>query len=257
MILCLTYCARARSNARYVESNYIAGSYVFSNTYGLAAVSSTKTGGMLGDKYFYGNFSGQSLGFAFQSWLTEALAWGEYYDKWFYGMTIIGDPTLRLVNHDIGALSVTPSMNEIIQGETINIDITIENHGSFPETFDIRCFSSTKRKPIDGAWVVSMIWIDIGEQQVISLAPGAFITLTFTWDTSSLEAGWYYDISVRADLPKDADPDDNYYSLPFYLHVLPPTAPGVPEYSIATTLMTSILVCSWLLANLLFRKKQY
>lgn len=32
------------SNARYTETNYIAGSYVFSSTYSLAAVSSTKTG---------------------------------------------------------------------------------------------------------------------------------------------------------------------------------------------------------------------
>jgi hypothetical protein len=76
---------------------YIAGHYVFSQSYGLAAVASTKTGGMLNFADFYEPLSyGSNLGLAFQSWFEkngETGAW-DYSRVWFYGMTLIGDPTL-------------------------------------------------------------------------------------------------------------------------------------------------------------------
>jgi len=214
------------SNARYTENNYIAGSYVFSGTYGLAAISSTKTGGMLGDQHFYSSFSGQNLGFAFKSWLTQVMGRSESYDKWFYGMAIIGDPTLTLVpslrTHDVAVLCVSPSTDEVVPGEPVTIDVTVENQGSVPEIVDINCFSTTKRRPLgEGVWVIAMTWIDIDQQQVM-LDPGMITTLTLTWDTSGLEAGWFYDISVRADLAFDSDSDDNFYYLPYpYAEPLP------------------------------------
>jgi len=82
------------SGDRFTESNYLGGWYIFTQTYGLGAVGSTKTGGML----FYDDFydplgQGKVLGEAFKAWFTSH---GETDPKWYYGMTILGDPTLRL-----------------------------------------------------------------------------------------------------------------------------------------------------------------
>lgn len=90
------------SNARYVEFDYISGCYVFSDTYGVAAISSTKEGGMLFSDDFYRNFKTENLGFSFREWLAKRVVEEDedptwWYDKsWYYGMTILGDPTLSL-----------------------------------------------------------------------------------------------------------------------------------------------------------------
>ena len=87
----------ACSNARYVESNYMGGWYIFCQTYGLAAVGSTKTGSMLNFWYFYEPFGrGKTIGQAFFDWFAAMAAYGFNSDDvcWFYGMTLLGDPTL-------------------------------------------------------------------------------------------------------------------------------------------------------------------
>jgi hypothetical protein len=91
------------SATRYTEPNYLAGQIVFNTNYGLLAVGSTKLGGMLMFWTFYEAIArGRTIGDAFKEWFVK---WGEgevglsgHYigKKWFYGLTIIGDPTLRL-----------------------------------------------------------------------------------------------------------------------------------------------------------------
>lgn len=88
----------ACSNARYVEANYMAGWYVFCQTYGLVALGSTKTGSMLEFLDFYQPFGQRkTIGEAFMDWFVAQGAGGysDYETCWFYGMTMIGDPTLR------------------------------------------------------------------------------------------------------------------------------------------------------------------
>ncbi len=89
----------ACSHARYVETDYSAGWYAFNATYGLVSIGSTKTGSMLDFEYFYGPFgSGATIGEAFKQWFTDII-YGENYEDWqvcwHFGMTMIGDPTLR------------------------------------------------------------------------------------------------------------------------------------------------------------------
>jgi hypothetical protein len=83
----------ACSGTRFVEENHSAGWYIFIDPYGLLAIGSTKTGSMLYFEDFYGPL-GQDLciGDAFKSWFT---IWGEWSWDWFYGMNILGDPTLK------------------------------------------------------------------------------------------------------------------------------------------------------------------
>jgi len=84
------------SGCRYVESNYLGGWYI-NTPYGLAAIGSTKTGSMLNFPDFYGVLStGSTLGDAFKVWFDGQAAGGfELWERqWFYGMTLLGDPTL-------------------------------------------------------------------------------------------------------------------------------------------------------------------
>ncbi len=90
----------ACSNARFVESGYMGGRYIFTDTYGLGAVGSTKTGSMLEFQDFYYPLSeGKCLGDGLTEWFARwAEAWGDTSRSWFYGMTMLGDPTLCVVD---------------------------------------------------------------------------------------------------------------------------------------------------------------
>ncbi len=93
----LFYNLFACSNARYVEEDYMGGCYVFADTYGLAAVGSTKTGSMLDFHKFYapvGQY--RSLGESFKEWFIGVGPYDLLERQWFYGMTLLGDPTLAL-----------------------------------------------------------------------------------------------------------------------------------------------------------------
>ncbi|MCK4404177.1 MAG: hypothetical protein KAW02_03720 [candidate division Zixibacteria bacterium] len=89
----------ACSNCRYVEQDDMGNWYIFQSTYGLLSVGSTKTGSML---CFFGYYeplgNGASFGEAYLSWCINHIETcaGDVSRPWFYGMTLLGDPTLRL-----------------------------------------------------------------------------------------------------------------------------------------------------------------
>lgn len=87
----------ACSGARYVEENYSAGWDILHDDWGLTALGSTKTGSMLGFQYFYGPLSRDScIGDALKRWF---IVYGLSDPDWFYGMAIVGDPTLKPHNN--------------------------------------------------------------------------------------------------------------------------------------------------------------
>jgi hypothetical protein len=93
----LFYNLFACSGTRFIEENNSAGWYLFGDEYGLLVIGSTKTGGMLGFEDFYTPLGQQniSIGEAFKQWFT---LWGEMDWDWFYGLNIMGDPTLKPEN---------------------------------------------------------------------------------------------------------------------------------------------------------------
>lgn len=105
----LFYLLFACSNARYIPRGavppdetlpgYMAGEYAFGDTdFGLAGLSSTKTGGMLGDQYFYDWVNrGFTLGTAWLAWFRDygMTSNSAFQEAWFSGMAFIGDPVLR------------------------------------------------------------------------------------------------------------------------------------------------------------------
>jgi len=113
----------ACSNARYVETDYCSGWYIFGPDHGLAAIGSAKTGSMLYFEDYYRPLGeGKEIGQAFLEWFVARAEGGfeEWEITWFYGMSLHGDPTLRiqkLPNNEIlafdkGAASYMMALSE-------------------------------------------------------------------------------------------------------------------------------------------------
>ena len=95
----LFYNLFACSNTKFMETNNLGNWYIFVDEYGLLAIGSTKSGSMLDFWSFYDPLGdGHSIGDAFKEWF-EAQAWGGFEDweqGWYFGMNILGDPTLTI-----------------------------------------------------------------------------------------------------------------------------------------------------------------
>ncbi|MFH1506353.1 MAG: hypothetical protein ABIE94_05205 [archaeon] len=93
----LFYNLFACSAAQFEEYDYIAGRYLFIDTYGVVVIGSTKTGSMLEFDQFYQPLGqGKNLGEAFKDWFNHIGLNGTTEDEiaWHYGMVVLGDPTL-------------------------------------------------------------------------------------------------------------------------------------------------------------------
>lgn len=108
----------ACSNALFTQPDYMGGWYIFDKAAGsicngLAAVGSTKTGSMLLFENFYGPMgAGKALGAAYVDWWK---ALGASHDlgerRWYYGMVLLGDPTLNWWS------GVVPTLREPFNGD--------------------------------------------------------------------------------------------------------------------------------------------
>ena len=143
----------ACSAARYTESEYLAGSVVFTDTYGLLSIGSTHSMFSISFRKFFASLSeGKSIGVSFQEWFLEQF--GKYDQPWekqdqimFYGLTMVGDPTLQphrrrsVMLHDISITDVTTRLRNATNERSLSIIVAIENRGNFSETFGftIRC----------------------------------------------------------------------------------------------------------------------
>ncbi len=131
------------SAALYSEPDYLAGSAVFGNDYGLLAVGSTETVSTLPVSGFYGSLSeGKCVGDAFREWSVELHERYDYLQRQFYGLTLIGDPTLRLYHevHDVAVTEIAVSLSNISGGDTLTVEVAVENQGNFNETFDVTIY---------------------------------------------------------------------------------------------------------------------
>lgn len=91
------YCCSACNWKLGNTNGYIGGAYLFNNGKTITVLGTTKTGGMRSTKikYFYPHLVSSSLGEAFVNW------WNHFGNShshscisWYYGMTILGDPTI-------------------------------------------------------------------------------------------------------------------------------------------------------------------
>ena len=137
------------SAAKYAEPGYLAGSAISTDTYGLVSIGSTDKAFSISPLRFFTSLSkGKTIGDAFQEWLAEQSEEnsepqeGDRYQTLFYGLTIVGDPTLRLYRnqnvllHDISITNVTTKLGSTKDELTLSVTATIENKGNFPENFN-------------------------------------------------------------------------------------------------------------------------
>jgi hypothetical protein len=84
------------SSLRFTDYNCLGYAYILdTNTPSLTVVGSAKTGSMLDFRYFYEPIGeGSSFGTAFKEWFEYEYPYENSDISWFYGMTILGDPTL-------------------------------------------------------------------------------------------------------------------------------------------------------------------
>ncbi|MCD6328384.1 hypothetical protein J7M28_12655 [bacterium] len=87
----------ACSNARYVEPDYFGAYYIFGeNTKGLCSIGSTKSGSLMyGDLMYQKMSEGHCIGESFKAWFADVAPYDEEDVSWFYGLTLLGDPTLH------------------------------------------------------------------------------------------------------------------------------------------------------------------
>ena len=125
----LFYNLFACSNANYADYVYMAGVYALTTERGLIALGSTKTGSMLGADVYYGPLRQyQSFGDAFLEWWAVHWPYDGSFLYWHYGMTMVGDPSLRLGYPTLGV-----SPGEVIADtrdlEPVEVELAVENVG--------------------------------------------------------------------------------------------------------------------------------
>lgn len=131
------------SAARYTEPNYLVGSAVFTRSYGLLGIGSSEISSTIPLSVFYGALAkGNYIGAAFREWLVNLSEEYDYPQLRFYGLTLIGDPTLRCYHelHDIAVTNVTFSPENLTGAETLSVTVTVENQGDFTEDFNITVY---------------------------------------------------------------------------------------------------------------------
>jgi len=119
---CLFYNLFACSNARYTSTRYMGGVYIFVKSLGLIAVGTTKTGAMLQFSDYYTALGRpDTFGEAFRYWFARRHPYSLDDRRWFYGMTLLGDPTIR-----IHRASLTADYASSGPGKGFTVDYTLK-----------------------------------------------------------------------------------------------------------------------------------
>ena len=102
---------------------------------------------------------------------------------------------VKIVIHNIAAISQTPSPTAVHVGETVTIKVVVQNQGTEPETFTVECCYDSSQIG--------------GPQTVTNLPPSTSTILTFTWDTTGVATGTYYISATASTVPSETDTNDN------------------------------------------------
>ncbi len=176
----LFYNLFACSAANFADHVYLAGVYALQTDHGLIALGSTKTGGMLSAGPYYDALaSHRSFGEAFADWFRGQAPYDFGEVCWSYGMTLVGDPTLR-----IGFPTLWPTVHEVVEDTRDRAPIPVE----------IR---------VDNAGLDDLTWTAQGDVDWLTVEPttgeaGDWIELTL--EPSGLALG-HHQAELRLDAP--------------------------------------------------------
>jgi hypothetical protein len=113
-----------------------------------------------------------------------------------YINTIVFAPYLLMHEHDVAVTDVTPSKTVVVQGYSLNINVTVANLGIYIETFNVTVYADTTS-------IAS---------QIITLDSGNSTTLTFTWNTSGFAVDTYTIIAEAEVVEGEIYTEDNRYT---------------------------------------------
>lgn len=101
------------------------------------------------------------------------------------------------LGHDVAIKDVTPSKTVVGHGYSLSISVSVENYGSFAETFNITAYYNET---------------NIIATQDVVLANGNSITVTLTWNTTGIAKGNYTISAYATPVPDETDISDNTYT---------------------------------------------
>ena len=121
------------SNCRFTGTGCLGLSYLFNDsTTSLAAVGSTKTGGMLSFSSFYRPLGeGKTMGQSLREWLAFIAPFEPHDVYWHLGMVLLGDPLVapRVQINPVLEVAATPRRSDYHEGETVELDIEVRLGG--------------------------------------------------------------------------------------------------------------------------------
>jgi hypothetical protein len=106
------------------------------------------------------------------------------------------EPDGILPVYDVAVIGVEPSNTAVKQGDSLPINVTVKNVGSFQETFNVTLSYNSSQ---------------IETQTVSGLNPCNRRTLTFIWNTTDVAPGNYTISAYATPLPNETETDNNLY----------------------------------------------
>ncbi len=97
--------------------------------------------------------------------------------------------------HDVAVTAII-APGSVLLGEQVTVDVTVENQGTFDETFDVELTDGGS--PIDS--------------RTVSLAPGASTVAGFTWDTTAASLGDHTLTATAGPVAEETNTTDNSMS---------------------------------------------
>jgi len=135
------------------------------------------------------------------------------------------------VTHDVAVISVTPEQTSVQLGDLVNITVVVENQGTVTETFDVTIDRSLDKTN----------WWRIGMKTLSSLAIGANMSITFTWNTTGVSTGTYAIRAVTSIISGEGNIEDNTLESDDTVTVVRSQAPpGLPVELIIIAIVVAV-----------------
>jgi len=99
--------------------------------------------------------------------------------------------------HDVAVTDVTASPTEVVVGDSVSIDVTVESQGNIEETFDVTVYYDSTL---------------IGEEVDVTLSAGSNTILNFLWNTTGVDEGTYTIKANATEVLGEIDTADNLFT---------------------------------------------
>jgi hypothetical protein len=132
---------------------------------------------------------------------------------------------VNMTVHNIAVLDIVSEETSIQQNQTMTVNVTVANQGSFTEMSNVTLLYDS---------------VEIGSQN-LTLNPGESFILTFQWNTSGVPLA-SYTLSANASLvPQEVETGDNFLATQYSVDI-------VPEFPTAVVLFTAFVISTLIVA---------